>query len=197
MEFHLETTEGPLRYPKDFQGRWTLLFYYSGDFLPVSATELLELAALQETFKENGCQILCISEDRLSVHLAFLETLSRYRLGTRIFPPIQFPLGCDLYGQLRAQMGLSDGKKYLWLLAPDGAPQAHFSYPAEIGVNFTEPLRTLLALQTCRPTPCNWVPEEYPLLPPPSTRKESYHYMQKQEQAGNLCIDWYLCFGVE
>ncbi|MBQ8599844.1 MAG: redoxin domain-containing protein [Clostridia bacterium] len=192
MEFYLETTEGPFRYPADCTGKWTLLFYYGGDFLPVSATELLELSSLQGEFTEGNCRILCLSEDRLSVHLAFLETLSRYRLGKHV--PIRFPLGCDLKGILREQMGLGEGKKYLWLLSPDGTPHAHFSYPNEIGVNFTEVLRTLLALQTRRPTPCSWVPGEPNLLPPPATRRESIDYMQKQEQAGHICIDWYLCF---
>ena len=190
MEFYIETTEGPFRYPDDCAGKWTLLFYYGGDFLPVSATELLALAALQEEFTASGCRILCLSEDRLTVHLAFLETLFRYPEGAK--HPIRFPLGCDLRGLLRAQMGLTDGLKYLWLLSPGGTPQAHFSYPYEIGVNFTEVLRTLLAFQTRRPTPCAWVPGERTLLPPPATRTESVSYMQRQEQAGHLCVDWYL-----
>lgn len=192
MEFMIQTTEGAFRYPTDCRGQWTLLFYYGGDFQPVSATELLELAALQEEFAAGGCRILCISEDSLAVHLAFLETLSRYRWEPP--SPIRFPLACDPKGALRARMNLAEGQKYLWLLSPEGAPRAQFSYPYEIGANFTEALRTLLALKTRRPTPCGWVPGERNLLPPPATRQESISHMQRQEQAGHLCIDWYLCF---
>ncbi len=192
MEFLIQTTEGPYRYPADCRGQWTFLFYYGGDFQPVSATELLELAALQEEFFAGGCRILCLSQDSIAVHLAFLETLSRYRIKPQT--PIHFALGTDSNGALRAQMGLAKEQKYLWLLSPDGAPRAHFSYPNEIGANFTEVLRALLALKTRRPTPCGWVPGACNLLPPPVTRQESIGNMQRQEQAGHLCIDWYLCF---
>jgi peroxiredoxin (alkyl hydroperoxide reductase subunit C) len=75
MFFTLSTTDGLRRYPADFQNRWTLLFYYAGDFLPVSATELWGLAELSGDFRQKGCEILCISPDSVAVHLAFLENL--------------------------------------------------------------------------------------------------------------------------
>lgn len=196
MQFRLQTTEGEICYPRDFQDRWALLFYYSGDFLPVSATELLGLAALHHSFMQNQCELLCVSTDRVAVHLAFLQTLHRYRLEE--YPaPITFPLGWDEDGALQRQLRLSKDQKYLWLLSPGGVPKAQFTYPAEVGVNFTEALRTLLALQKGKPTPCGWVPEAYPLALPPETRAESVCHMSATEQAGCIAIDWYLSFEAE
>lgn len=189
MFFELSTTEGPRRYPADFQNNWTLLFYYAGDFQPVSATELLGLAELSHEFRQSGCAILCISPDSIPVHLAFLENLSRHRA-----PAVTFPLGSDLEGALRKELQLDPGKKYIWLLSPGGAPQALFSYPHETGANFTEVLRTLLALRLQKPTPYGWVPGAAALCLPPTTRAESRHFLAAMEREGAIGIDWYLCF---
>lgn len=194
MQFQLQTTEGVRSYPKDFEDRWTLLYYYAGDFLPVSATELMGLAGVQREFAVNRCDVLAVSADALPVHLAFLETLSRYRLEDTPPVPITFPLAADPGGDLRELLQLEEGKKYIWLLSPGGVPQAHFSYPDDVGVNFTEVLRTLLALQTERPTPYAWVPGALVLLPPPQTREQSQRHETHAERCGHTCIDWYLCF---
>ncbi len=186
MEFCFETTDGRRQYPADFDRLWTLLFYYSGDFLPVSATELLGLAELQEEFALQGCRLLCVSADSVAVHLAFLENLDRHRK-----TPLRFPLGT---ADLQQVMDLDPDKKYIWLLAPGGRAMAHFSYPHRVGVNFTEILRTLRALKQPHPTPYGWVPGAQRLLPPPGTRDEARHFMHAQEQAGHIAVDWYLCF---
>ncbi len=190
MRFNIETTDGRRRYPEDFRTGWTLLFYYSGDFLPVSATELLGLGELAAEFHNNNCGILCLSRDSVPVHLAFLENLSRHRTGAEI----QFPLGADPQGTLCRDLQLDPEKKYIWLLAPGGAPKVHFSYPHHIGANFTEVLRTLLALQTDRPTPYGWVPGAQTLALPPATWDESRHFMTAHEREGGIAVDWYLCY---
>ncbi len=189
MFFTLQTTDGLYRYPSDFQKDWFLLFYYSGDFKPVSATELLGLAELSGEFARHQCRILCISSDSVAVHLAFLENLSRYRA-----PAVTFPLAADTDSSLRKDLQLHPGQKYVWLLAPGGTPQAHFSYPHETGANFTEVLRTLLALKTQKSTPHAWVPGDSTLALPPSTRAESRHFLSAKEKEGAIGIDWYLCF---
>lgn len=190
MNFSIDTTEGLFRYPQDLKNNWMLLFYYSGDFLPVTATEMFGLAELQAELRAHQCRALCISQDTVAVHLAFLESLSRHRGKTQI----DCPLGCDPKGKLQAELQLDPTKKYIWLLAPGGTPQAHFSYPHRIGANFTEVLRTLLALQTQKPTPYGWVPGAHTLALPPATHTESRHFMQEQEKAGGIAVDWYLCF---
>lgn len=193
MNFTFETTEGPFCYPKDLGGGWGLLFYYGGDFSAVSATELLALSALAPTLARADCRVLAVSGDTLAVHLAFLETLHRYRLEQ--FPsPVTLPLAADPNGAFYRALGGGQGQKYLWLVDPQGMTRAHFSWPAEIGANFTEAHRTLLALQTDRPTPADWVPGGYTLALPPKTRKESLEYMGEKEQSGGLAIDWYFSF---
>ena len=196
MNFTLQTTEGPFCYPADLAGGWGLLFYYAGDFLPVSATELFALSALAPALARADCRVLAVSGDTVAVHLAFLETLNRYRLEEFPFP-ITLPLGADPQGQFRRALSAGPVQKYLWLVDPQGVTQAHFSWPAETGANFTEAYRTLLALQTGRPTPAGWVPGAYTLALPPQTRKESLEYMHKKEESGAIAIDWYFSFETE
>jgi len=189
MIFTFRTTEGAVQYPRDLQHKWTLLFSYDGDFQPVTATELWELAALQGELRRNGCEILCISPDSVATHLAFLENLSRHRA-----PTVTFPLASDPEGVWRKSQQLDPARKYVWLLSPDGTPSAMFSYPLAVGANFTEALRTLLALQTEKPTPSGWVPGASPLALPPATRTESRHFLSAKEKEGAIGIDWYICY---
>ena len=190
MQFIWETTNGPFRYPEDLGELWTILFYYGGDFTPVAATELLGLSALSEDFFRHGSRLLAISPDSKAVHLAFLDSLARYRSTT----PINFPLATDRQQDLSRALSLESDKKYIWILDPAGQVQAHFSYPLDTGVNFTEILRTLLALQQTKPTPHGWVPGAHALLPPPTTRESQITHINETESAGNYCIDWYLCY---
>ncbi|MBQ8895102.1 MAG: redoxin domain-containing protein [Clostridia bacterium] len=174
MAFSIETTEGSFSLPAE---GWLLLFFYAGDFLPVSATELMGLAELQGDLLRQGCRILCLSSDSRAVHLAFLENLRRHR-GT----PICFPLGTAPVTEKSI------------LLLHEGELMAQFTYPPQVGVNFTEVYRTLLALKTGRSTPCGWVPGANTLALPPATRGEMDHYMKEQEKEGRICVDWYICF---
>ncbi len=175
----LQTSLGPRRVPEEFGRQWAVIFFYGGDFLPVSTTELQQLAGLQSEFAARGVQLMAVSRDALPVHLAYLEHLSRHP-----GPEIKFPLG-TLPGSAR---------KMILILAPGGEQKALFHYPDDTGVNFTEVLRTLAALQTGRPTPAGWVPGAGTLLPPPETREQSQLFMQESERKGHICIDWYLCY---
>ncbi len=175
----LQTTLGLRRFPEEFGNQWAVVFFYTGDFLPVSTTELQQLAGLQSEFGARNAQLLALSTDSLATHLAYLENLSRHP-----GPELKFPLG-TWPEQL---------PKTILILGPDGAPKSLFQYPPETGVNFTEVLRTLAALQTGRPTPAGWVPGAGTLLPPPETREQSQLFMQEAERQGHICIDWYLCF---
>ena len=175
----LQTTLGPRSFPEEFGGQWAVIFFYGGDFLPVSTTELQQLASLQSAFASQGIALLAASGDRPSVHLAYLEHLSRHP-----GPEIRFPLATLP----------EDVPKMILILDPEGNQKALFRYPEATGVNFTEILRTVAALQTGRPTPAGWVPGAATLLPPPETREQSQLFMQEAERQGHICIDWYLCF---
>ncbi len=175
----LQTTMGARNFPEEFGSQWAVVFFYSGDFLPVSTTELRQLADLQSAFGVRNTQLLALSNDSLATHLAYLENLSRHA-GSEI----RFPLA--------TWQGMT--QKTILILAPGGEAKALFQYPPETGVNFTEVLRTLAALQTGRPTPAGWVPGANPLLPPPETREQSQLFMQEAERQGHICIDWYLCY---
>ena len=63
-EFHEVTKE-------DVLGHWSLFFFYPADFTFVCPTELEDLAANYDKFKEIGCEVYSVSTDTHFVHKAW------------------------------------------------------------------------------------------------------------------------------
>lgn len=59
---------------EDVLGKWSLFFFYPGDFTFVCPTELEELAKQYENFKEIGCEVYGVSTDSEFVHKAWKDT---------------------------------------------------------------------------------------------------------------------------
>ena len=58
---------------KDLEGKWTVLFFYPGDFTFVCPTELQDLATLYGEFKKADCEVYSVSTD--SEFVGMLQTL--------------------------------------------------------------------------------------------------------------------------
>lgn len=54
-EFEAETTQGHIRFPQDFKGKWIILFSHPGDFTPVCTSEFMLFGKMQEEFDALGC----------------------------------------------------------------------------------------------------------------------------------------------
>ena len=49
--FEAHTTQGSISFPKDYSGKWVILFSHPADFTPVCTTEFMTFATMMPEFK--------------------------------------------------------------------------------------------------------------------------------------------------
>ena len=49
--FVAETTQGEIKFPEDFKGKWVILFSHPADFTPVCTTEFMTFAKMMPELK--------------------------------------------------------------------------------------------------------------------------------------------------
>ena len=69
--FSANTTQGPIKL-SDYKGKWVVLFSHPGDFTPVCTTEFLCFAKYYSNFKKRNTELIGLSFDSNSSHLAWL-----------------------------------------------------------------------------------------------------------------------------
>jgi len=192
--FNADTTQGKINFPKDYKGKWVILWAYPADFTPVPTTEVLTLAAMSPEFRALNCELLGLSGDSLASHLGWLRSLQEkivYKNMKGIY--VNFPLIEDVRQEVIKKYGGSTNA--LFFIDPKGRIRATLSYPANVGRNFMEIKRLLVSLQTADAytvcTPADWQPGEDVLMPPPSTIGSA---RERTEAAGKdyYNLDWYL-----
>jgi peroxiredoxin (alkyl hydroperoxide reductase subunit C) len=45
--FEAETTQGMIKFPEDYKGKWVILFSHPADFTPVCTTEFMTFSKIQ------------------------------------------------------------------------------------------------------------------------------------------------------
>ena len=53
--FEAVTTQGPIKFPEDYAGKWVILFSHPADFTPVCTTEFMTFGSMIDEFKAPGC----------------------------------------------------------------------------------------------------------------------------------------------
>lgn len=174
--FTAVTTNGTITFPDDYGKKWKILFSHPQDFTPVCSTELSELAFAQNDFEKLGVQIAIISTDDVETHQrwkAWLETLNYEGHGAQV---IKFPIIDDhkhlvskQYGMLHEPVSTSKDIRGVFIIDPSNNVRAINFYPMQVGRNFKEIERIVVALQTADNelvcTPANWVPGNDVIVP--------------------------------
>jgi peroxiredoxin 2/4 len=70
--FKAVTTRGKMKLD-DFRGKWLALFSHPADFMPVGTTEFIDLAKMHPAFIDRKVELLGLSTDRLSSHIACMR----------------------------------------------------------------------------------------------------------------------------
>lgn len=183
--FEAETTKGLIRFPDDYQGRWVILFSHPADFTPVCTTEFIMFANLLEDFKHMNAELIGLSVDSLSSHIAWLYAIEQeVNFNGHKNVKIDFPLIADLsttiarkYGMLHPSASTTKAVRAVFFIDPNGIVRTILYYPASTGRNFSEIKRILSSLQLTDTygvsTPANWWPGDDVIVPNPSTLEEA------------------------
>ena len=184
--FRARTTMGT-RALSSYRGRWLVFFSHPADFTPVCTSEFVAFAQAHEAFQSLDCDLLALSVDSLSSHLAWQQSIEQ-RFGVRVpFPIVEDPaMGiAQAYGMLPAGATSSATVRTTFVIDPDGIVRALITYPLTVGRSVAEILRLVKALQASDAanvsTPEGWQPGEPVLMNPPMT----------SDEVGTCGPDWY------
>lgn len=194
-DFAAETTHGPLKL-SDMKGKWVVMFSHPADFTPVCTTEFLAFAAVYDELKAMNVQLIGLSVDSVSAHLAWVHAVKE-KMGVDIPFPIIADLSMNIaksYGMIHAGQSTTATVRCVFFIDDKGIMRAMIYYPLQNGRYIPEIIRLVKALQMTDKnkvsTPANWQPGDKVVVPPPKTAAE----MAKRPTEGYECKDWYLCF---
>lgn len=135
----------------DAAGKWTVLFFYPGDFTFVCPTEIVALAAQAKTLNELDVQVYLISVDSHFVHKSWEE----HELKKWLPEGVPFPMVADPGGNIGRAYGVFDEAENVdirgrFIIDPDGKLQAAEVLTAPVGRNIPEIIRQIRAFNKVR-----------------------------------------------
>jgi len=202
-EFTAQTTHGPIDFPKDYEGKWVVLFSHPADFTPVCTTEFVAFQKRYEEFKKLGCELVGLSIDQVFSHIKWVEWIKE-KLGVEI----EFPVIADntgkigaLFGMLHPEAAESQTVRAVFVIDPMGIVRAIIYYPLNVGRNMDEILRLLKALQTADrekvALPAGWPENELigdrAIVPPPASEEDAKKRLEEAKTGAIECYDWWFC----
>ena len=93
--FTAVTTNGTIHFPEDYKGKWVILFSHPSDFTPVCSTEFMTFASMQGEFEALNTQLLGLSIDSVSAHIAWIKSLESLTWKDIKKPEVNFPVIAD------------------------------------------------------------------------------------------------------
>lgn len=202
--FEAETTQGTIKFPDDYKGKWVILFSHPADFTPVCTTEFMTFASMADEFKSLNAELIGLSIDSHFSHIAWLRTIKEkieYKGMKDI--EVKFPVIADLkmdvakkFGMVQPQASTTQAVRAVFIMDPNAIVRAILYYPLSNGRNMDEIKRLVIALQASDEhkiaTPANWQPGDDVIIPPPGSCGLA---KDRVDQAGDdyYCLDWFMC----
>jgi len=200
-QVEVKTTEGMMKLPDHFKGKWFVLFSHPADFTPVCTTEFYAMQIRLKEFKKLGAEVIGLSVDQVFAHLKWVEWI-KDNLGEEI----EFPIIADDRGLLAETLGMipsgsSTTARAVFMVDPNGVIRAIVYYPAEVGRDWDEILRALKALQISdkhkvalpHKWPNNELIKDRVIIPPAGTVEEIRRREEQKKKGEIECFDWWLC----
>ncbi len=202
--FKAVTTQGDINFPKDYEGKWVILFSHPADFTPVCTTEFMTFASMQDDFKALNTELVGLSVDSLYAHIAWLrEIKEKIEFKGMKNIEVTFPLIEDItmnvakkYGMIQPNQSNTQAVRAVFIIDPESKIRTILYYPLSTGRNFDEIKRIILALQKADKegvaTPADWRPGDDLIIPPAGSCGTAKDRMETQDDS-MYCLDWFMC----
>ena len=202
--FHAVTTQGEIDFPKDYEGKWVILFSHPADFTPVCTTEFMTFGAMMSEFKDINCELVGLSVDSLYSHIAWLRKIQELEWKGLKKIEVKFPLIEDIrmeiakqYGMIQPNQSNTQAVRAVFVIDPKGIIRTILYYPLSTGRNFAEIKRIVIALQKADKdkcaTPADWQPGDDVIIPTAGSCGVAKQRMEDKSD-DKYCLDWFLCF---
>lgn len=168
-------------------------------FTPVCTTEMIAFTRAHQYFKDLNTELLGLSVDSNSSHLAWM-----YDIYCKTGIKISFPIIADRNGEIARKYGMisndisnTETVRNVFIIDDKGRVRTILIYPLNVGRFIPEIIRTVQALQMADcskgSTAANWMPGQPVIVPPPKTFPE-LEERNAQIQKNRNGISWYLSF---
>ena len=195
-EMEVQTSEGQMKLPEAYKGKWFILFSHPGDFTPVCTTEFYAFQKRYPEFKKLNTELIGFSVDQVHSHIKWIEWIK-----DNLDLQIEFPIIADT-GKVANTLGLIHPNKgtntvrAVFIIDPKGIIRAILYYPQELGRNMDEFLRMIKGFQKSEKEkvaiPANWPKNELigdeVIIPPASDTKTAKKRLKEYD-----CYDWWFC----
>jgi len=206
--FRAKTTMGEINFPKDYKGKWVILFSHPADFTPVCTTEFMTFAHMQEDFRKLNTELIGLSIDSIYAHIAWLRTIKeKIEFNGMKDIEVMFPVIEDLkmdvskkFGMVQPSVSSTQAVRAVFIMDPEAKVRAILYYPLTTGRNMDEIKRMIIAMQKADKeqiaTPANWQPGDDVIVPPPGSCGSAKDRVESQSD-DQYCLDWFMCFRKE
>ena len=200
-EMIVQTTRGQMTLPKDFSGKWFVLFSHPADFTPVCTTEFVAFQKRYDKFKALNCELIGLSVDQVFSHIKWEEWIKE-----NMDVEIEFPIIADT-GAVAGKLGIvHPGKgtntvRAVFVVDAEGKIRIMLYYPQELGRNMDEILRVVEGMQVSDENkvamPANWpnneIVDDHVIVPPATDVDTAKERLEKAKSGEFECFDWWLC----
>lgn len=201
--FKAVTTQGDIDFPKDYKGKWVILFSHPADFTPVCTSEFMTFATLEKQFNNANCELVGLSVDGLYSHIAWLRTIKEkieYKDMKNV--EVKFPLIEDItmdvakkYGMIQPGESNTKAVRAVFFIDPKGVIRTILYYPLSLGRNFDEIYRILVGLQVADEysvaLPADWESGDDVIVPTAGSCGVAKDRMNSKSDI--TCKDWFFC----
>lgn len=198
-DFEALTTFGTINLENNYKGKWLVLFSHPGDFTPVCTTEIIAFTRAHTYFKDLNTELLGLSVDSNSSHLAWV-----FDIYCRTGVKVSFPIIADRNGQIARKYGMisndisnTETVRNVFIIDDKGIVRTILIYPMNVGRFIPEIIRIIKALQMtdCAKgsTAANWMPNQPVIVPTPKTFEGLQERNAEIEKNMNG-LSWYLSF---
>lgn len=186
------STVGEISFYEHVGSNWAILLFFPDDFAPVATTELVMFAQMQAQLAERGVKIIAVAAQNTldssgprgyKDHRLWVKDINEIALNEMLFPLVS-----DWDGKIFQQYNLVDQgdvqalqeqdsvatniafqSRTIFIIGPQRHVRLAFNYPAAVGINPSEILRSVDCLQTAYKAdvrlPANWVPGRQVIIP--------------------------------